>query len=367
MGRAAGPDGELVPIADSAAKASEAAAGDAARGARQAGGEGGGTQSCAGATAAGSGHNASAGAGLLEGGGGDEGAAGGEGEDEAFDGEAVNARSGMINKDYELWQACENGDTHLVREWLKAKASPNAAHPGVFKWTAMHLAAINDQAPTLELLHEHGAELDLRDASGRTPIRLARKHLKLEAVAALEAMMGYHSGEGSDTDVEVGDDLPYHLRDQLGLDATDAADLPADYQHSFFKELREKLASNATAVGSSAWKIDTNSSERLERERRQQANREASRRRREAACELDEPEKCDADGFTASQRKHLNRLIHASRVNQETGRPMASILEDRNLEPPEYALPPRKRASEEGPDHSEEAEDGAPPVRMPWE
>jgi hypothetical protein len=40
------------------------------------------------------------------------------------------------------------------------------------QWTAMHLAAVNDQAPTLELLHEYGAQLDLRDASGRTPIRL---------------------------------------------------------------------------------------------------------------------------------------------------------------------------------------------------
>eukprot|EP00960_Hanusia_phi_P014649 433106-Hanusia_phi.AAC.1 len=29
-----------------------------------------------------------------------------------------------------------------------------ARHYGVFKWTPMHLAAINDQAPTLDLLHE---------------------------------------------------------------------------------------------------------------------------------------------------------------------------------------------------------------------
>jgi hypothetical protein len=32
----------------------------------------------------------------------------------------------------------------------------------------------------------------------------ARKHLRLSAVSALEAMMGYGEGEGSDTDIELG-------------------------------------------------------------------------------------------------------------------------------------------------------------------
>jgi len=34
----------------------------------------------------------------------------------------------------------------------------------------------------------------------------------------------------------------------------------------------------------------------------------------QAACEYAPVERADSEGFTASQRKHLNRLIHASKV-----------------------------------------------------
>jgi hypothetical protein len=53
--------------------------------------------------------------------------------------------------------------------------------------------------------------------------------------------------------------------------------------------------------------------EGLEEERRRQ-NKRASEQRRLAHCEYAEAEKTDADGFTPSQRQHLNRLIHASKV-----------------------------------------------------
>lgn len=306
----------------------------------------------------------------------------------------------MKNVDYDLWRACENGETDLVRQLLQARGNPNAAHHGVFKWTAMHLAAINDQAPALELLHEYGARLDLRDGSGRTPIRLARKHLKLKAVRALEAMMGYEEGEGSDTDVELGDDLPWDMQEELGLNASAAEQLgsldaskegDADDPHdSFFRDLESKLRTNSSTLGWSAFKVE-NSSERggqleaerkreqQERERRREANREASRKRREAACDYPDDEAVDADGFTPSQRMHLNRLIYASKVNAETGVPIDSVLADQGHQVPEYDLPPRRRASQEGPDQVPDARAGAPEpgnersevsgareLRMPW-
>jgi hypothetical protein len=159
----------------------------------------------------------------------------------------MHGRSGMRKLDYALWRASENGDVDHVRKYLQLGADANAAHPGVFKWTPMHLAAINDQGPTLELLHEYGAELDLRDASGRTPIRLARKHLKLLAVRALEAMMGYGEGEGSDTDVELGGDVPNELTESLGLNASQLEQLRAHdgcnnssaFNHPLWKDLAE--------------------------------------------------------------------------------------------------------------------------------
>ena len=178
-----------------------------------------------------------------------------EGEEEEHDDEEeeedptalMHGRSGMRKLDYALWRATENGDVDHVRKYLQLGADANAAHPGVLKWTPMHLAAINDQGPTLELLHEYGAELDLRDASGRTPIRLARKHLKLLAVRALEAMMGYGEGEGSDTDVELGGDVPNELTESLGLNASQLEQLRAHdgcnnssaFNHPLWKDLAE--------------------------------------------------------------------------------------------------------------------------------
>lgn len=262
----------------------------------------------------------------------------------------------MKNKDYQLWRACENGEVEAVRECLKLGSDPNAQHPGVFKWTAMHLAAINDEAPTLELLHDHGAQLDLRDASGRTPIRLARKHLKLNAVTALEAMMGYQAGEGSDTEVELGDDLPPDIQERLGLNSTE--DLPQDYKHSFWRDLQDTL-NNSTTLGKSEDQAEEMIQNIVETEKelemklkQKEANRIASDKRRDAACEYKEQEKTDAEGFTPSQRRHLNRLIHASKVNAETGIPMEHILGNEKYKPPPggYDLPPRKRDGEEGPD-----------------
>ena len=226
----------------------------------------------------------------------------GEGEDEEeLDPEGLNGRSGMRNVDYRLWRACENGEVDAVRECLDIGASPNAYHPGVFKWTSMHLAAINDQAPTLELLHEHGADLLQRDASGRTPLRIARKHLKLEAVAALEAMMGYGDGEGSDTSVELGDDLPLDIKQHLAGGAGGVGgsghpeELPQDYQHPFWSQL-EKNATLASEAKAERAIREFNATEYEEWLRKKEENKKASVRRREAACELETEEQTDTDG-----------------------------------------------------------------------
>ena len=44
-------------------------------------------------------------------------------EDEA---DEINGRSGMRNKDYSCWLACEEGDTDTMKFFLEAGADPNA-------------------------------------------------------------------------------------------------------------------------------------------------------------------------------------------------------------------------------------------------
>jgi len=50
----------------------------------------------------------------------------GDNEFDDDEGDDVNGRSGMRNKDYGCWLACEEGDTDTMKRFLEAGADPNA-------------------------------------------------------------------------------------------------------------------------------------------------------------------------------------------------------------------------------------------------
>jgi hypothetical protein len=150
----------------------------------------------------------------------------------------------------------------------------------------MHLAAINDKADALSLLQEYGADFGIRDSSGRTPLRLAKKHMRMIAVRCLERIMGHETGGGSDTEVSSGE-----LEGYDGVNGT--AKVPPE-------EMAEFL------------------------EKRHKAKESTARRKKLYGVP---EEKRDKDGLTASQRHHMERLVNAARVNAQTGIPMEKILD----------------------------------------
>eukprot|EP00288_Rhodomonas_lens_P006692 CAMPEP_0177727464 /NCGR_PEP_ID=MMETSP0484_2-20121128/20335_1 /TAXON_ID=354590 /ORGANISM="Rhodomonas lens, Strain RHODO" /LENGTH=253 /DNA_ID=CAMNT_0019240119 /DNA_START=33 /DNA_END=794 /DNA_ORIENTATION=+ len=189
-----------------------------------------------------------------------------------------------------MWMACEDGKDSDVERLLRIGADANYQHKSVFGWSAMHLAAINDHPTTLCLLQEAGGRLNMRDDSGRTPLRLAKKHLRLLAVRALEQMMGYEQYGGSDTEIEFDENI---MRDY-----------------------------GTTKEGVNESDIEGFMS--FQKERVDQANISSARRRAKYNPHVEEP--VDEAGLTASQKKHLGRLTDAARLNRETGVPMEHLL-----------------------------------------
>jgi len=150
----------------------------------------------------------------------------------------------------------------------------------------MHLAAINDQADALALLQEHGADFGIRDSSGRTPLRLAKKHMRMISVRCLEKIMGHETGGGSDTEVSSGE-----LEGYDGVNGT--AKVPPGEMAEFLEKRHKAKESTA---------------------------------RRKKLYGVPEEER-DKDGLTKSQRHHMERLVNAARVNAQTGIPMEKILD----------------------------------------
>lgn len=148
----------------------------------------------------------------------------------------------------------------------------------------MHLAAINDQADALSLLQEFGADFGIKDTSGRTPLRLAKKHMRMLAVRCLERIMGHEMGGGSDTEVSSGE--------LEGYDGVGGTAKPENMAEFLEKKHRAK---------------------------------QSTERRKKLYSVPEEPR--DKDGLTQSQRTHMERLVNAARVNAQTGIPMEKILD----------------------------------------
>jgi ankyrin repeat protein len=93
------------------------------------------------------------------------------------------ARNAIANQP--LQAAIAGRAPQVVRLLLDAGA--DATHRSHGGFTAAHLAAENDDVPTLELLRRHGADLNARSEGGKTPLDLARARRCTEAARWLES------------------------------------------------------------------------------------------------------------------------------------------------------------------------------------
>jgi ankyrin repeat protein len=93
------------------------------------------------------------------------------------------ARNAIANQP--LQAAIAGRAPQVVRLLLDAGA--DATHRSHGGFTAAHLAAENDDVPTLELLRRHGADLNERAEGGKTPLDLARMRRCTEAARWLES------------------------------------------------------------------------------------------------------------------------------------------------------------------------------------
>ena len=71
-----------------------------------------------------------------------------------------------------LWSAMLDGNLEMVTALLEAGADPNAVDPHYGR-TALHVAAVGGFRDIADLLLDHGASPDARDAGGHTPLWLA--------------------------------------------------------------------------------------------------------------------------------------------------------------------------------------------------
>jgi len=87
---------------------------------------------------------------------------------------------------YLFWNA-RAGFSRNVRRYLRKGGDPDAVDPGGY--TALHIAALNGHADVAAELLTARADVEMRDAFGRTALECARKQGRTEVVDLIEARL----------------------------------------------------------------------------------------------------------------------------------------------------------------------------------
>jgi len=84
-----------------------------------------------------------------------------------------------------LMSAARNGNEECVRVLIAAQA--DMAYADSYGMTALHYAVMKGNASICRVLVDEGASLTAENKDGKTPLALAKKELKAECVAIIEA------------------------------------------------------------------------------------------------------------------------------------------------------------------------------------
>ncbi|KAK0725017.1 hypothetical protein B0H67DRAFT_657907 [Lasiosphaeris hirsuta] len=91
------------------------------------------------------------------------------------------------NGEFPLYRAAAGGSYKDTKSLLKQGADPSLRTP--FGWSALHWAASNGHKDVVELLLSHGAEVNVKSDTGKTPLSMARK-------PAIRAMLRNYGARG---------------------------------------------------------------------------------------------------------------------------------------------------------------------------
>lgn len=101
-----------------------------------------------------------------------------------------------LAKDHEtpLFQAARLGNKSIAKLLIRNNANLDCVNEGYGPYagfTPLHIAILNGQAKIVELLLQHGARIDLKDATGKTPFEIVPLRNETEIAKVIEK---YHSG-----------------------------------------------------------------------------------------------------------------------------------------------------------------------------
>ncbi|KAH9956629.1 ankyrin repeat-containing domain protein [Russula dissimulans] len=108
----------------------------------------------------------------------------------------VNPREDRIPSP--LWAATSEGYVDIARLLLQHGANANYVRDPCKDWTLMHLASYDGSSKMIQLLVEHGADVNRSDADGRSPLQLASRGGHVGAIQLLleyGANVNHHDSE----------------------------------------------------------------------------------------------------------------------------------------------------------------------------